>query len=166
MVVSDGYGVRNLCPDIMELVSRRLGFVLEVCVRSLGRILDNRLVPMSRILIPAQFDGYAHRKDKSFSLRFVTQEQTPQNVAHLHSLLDSFGFLHFKAESEISQAEKEELDALETDLVDNPRTQSQRIRGVLFRNWQQDPKGFAGFKEYYKWETDKIIQHYKSKLDP
>lgn len=121
---------------------------------------------MSKLLIPAQFDGYSNRKDKTCAIRFITQEQTAQSVAQLHGLIDSFGYLYYKAESEITKAEKEELDALETDLVDNPKTQSQRLRGVLFRNWQQDPKGFSEFAAYYKWETDKIIQHYKGKLDP
>ena len=121
---------------------------------------------MTKLLLPAQFDGYSHRKDKSFSLRFITQEQTPQQVAHLHGMLDTFGALYFKGEGEITQAEKAEIDAMDTDLVDNPKTQSQRLRAVLFRLWQQKPEGFSAFPEFYKWQTDKIITHFKDKLEP
>jgi len=121
---------------------------------------------MSKILLPAQFDGYAHRKDKTCSLRFVTQEQTPAQVGHLHSMLDTFGYMLFKAEVEISDAERTEIDGLQTDLYDNPKTQSQRLRNTLFVLWKQSPEGFREFADYYKFQTDKIIQHFKNRLDP
>ena len=121
---------------------------------------------MSKILLPAQFDAYANRKDKTVSLRFITQEQTPAQVGHLHSMLDTFGYLYFKAEKGITDAEREEIDGLQTDLYDNPKTQSQRMRNVLYKLWQQKPDGFVEFAEFYKWQTDRIIQHFKDKLNP
>lgn len=123
---------------------------------------------MSKILLPAQFDGYSNKKDKTVSLRFVTQEQTPGGIAIIHGLLDQFGYLYWKPEANgmMSEAEKAELDGLETDLFDNPKTQSQRIRNVLYRTWEQHPDGFADFREYYKFKTDQIINHLKTKLDP
>ena len=84
---------------------------------------------MSTILLPAQLDGYSNRKDKTVALRFITQEQTSEQVAHIHSQIDGFGYLFFKVESEITAAERAELDALQTDLYDNPKTQSRR-RGL------------------------------------
>jgi hypothetical protein len=121
---------------------------------------------MSKLLFPAQLDGYSNRKDKTVAIRFITQEQTSQQVAHIHGMIDTFGYLYFKAETEIAAAEREEIDALQTDLVDNPKTQSQRLRGVLYRLWQQDPQGFTEFPGFYRFHTDKIIQHFKDKLEP
>lgn len=121
---------------------------------------------MEKLLIPAQFDGYSNRKDKSVALRFITQEQSPANIAKIHGMIDTFGALYFKGDTEITKAERDEIDALDTDLVDNPRTQSQRLRNVLFCLWKQTPDGFEDFAKYYKWQTDKIIQHFKDKLDP
>lgn len=121
---------------------------------------------MSTILLPAQLDGYSNRKDKTVALRFITQEQTSEQVAHIHSQIDGFGYLFFKVESEITAAERAELDALQTDLYDNPKTQSQRLRNVLFRLHEQDDEGVKDFAEFYKKKTDQIIQHFKDKLEP
>jgi hypothetical protein len=120
---------------------------------------------MSVLLLPAQFDGYTNKKDKSVVLRFITQEQSAPQIAHIHGMLDEFGALMFKGGSEITQAEKAELSSLDTDLYDNPRTQSQRIRASLYVLWQQKPEGFTDFPGYYKFKTDRIIQGIKDQMD-
>ncbi len=51
---------------------------------------------------------------------------------------------------------------MELDLYDEPKSQS-TLRNVLFKIWKQTEKG--EFKEFYKHETERIIQHYKNKLD-
>ena len=119
----------------------------------------------SRIITSAQFDGYSPRKDKSITLRFITGEKTPAQIAEIHALLDTYGYLYFKAEETLTETEIAELDDLDTDLYENPKTQAQRIRGVLYRNWEQDNLGHIEFKAYYKYQTEKIIQHYKDELD-
>ena len=121
---------------------------------------------MSKLLIPAQFQGYSNRKDRSVVIRFETQEQTPAQIAHLHAMLDEFGALYFKGNGEITAAEREELDALESDVFDHPKTQSQRLRNVLYKLWKQTPDGFAEFPKYYAYHTNKVIEHFKTKLHP
>ena len=116
------------------------------------------------ILCPAQFDNYSNRKDRSVSLRFLTQEMSAEEVANIHGMIDAFGYLYFKAESPLTKSEKDELDALETDLVDNAKTQSKRIRNVLHRLWEQDNDGHKDFKDYYHHKTEKYIQWLKDKL--
>lgn len=117
-----------------------------------------------RILCAAQLDGYSPRKDRTIGLRFITQEMNALDVANIHSLLDGFGYLYFKSEHALTKSEVEELDALETDLVDNGKTQSKRIRNVLYRLWEQDHEGYTDFKEYYRIKTEQIITWLKSKL--
>ena len=118
------------------------------------------------ILLPAQLDGYSNRRDRSVQLRFLTQEQTSEQIAHIHSMLDGFGYMYFKVESEITAAERTELEGLQTDLYDNPKTQSQRLRNVLYRLWEQNNEGHTDFAEFYKAKTDRVIQHFKDKLEP
>lgn len=120
---------------------------------------------MKKITLAAQFDGYANRKDKTCSLRFITQEMKPSEVAHVHGMIDTFGYLYFKGENELSQEELESLDNLDTEMYDTPKTQSQRIRNTIFVLWKQKPEGFSEFKDYYKWKTDRIIQHLKDQID-
>lgn len=117
-----------------------------------------------RILCAAQLDGYSPRKDRTIGLRFITQEMSALEVANVHEMLDGFGYLYFKSEHALTKSEIEELDALETDLVDNGKTQSKRIRAVLYRLWEADNKGHEDFKLYYKFKTEQIITWLKSKL--
>ena len=97
------------------------------------------------------------------SLRFVTQEKTSGEVMEIDQLLDTFGILYFRGEEQMNKEEIEELDAVELDLYDEPKSQSQRLRNVLYKVWKRTEQG--EFKEFYKAETEKIINHYKNKLD-
>ena len=117
------------------------------------------------IIIPAILEGLVSRKDKSFRLTFGTNELAPDKVGSLATINQKFCFLAIK-DQEFDNAETLMLDNIDADLYDDKsKTQSQRIRSVLFRNWQQTPEGFKDFKEYYRFKTEQIIEHYKSKLD-
>jgi hypothetical protein len=56
---------------------------------------------------------------------------------------------------------KEVLE-VKTDL--NQKSQSKRIRAVLFLLWQRDPEGLT-FEEYYNEKTEKYIDWLKGKLE-
>lgn len=118
-----------------------------------------------KIITSAQFDNYRRLKDKSISLRFITGEKTSHDVFNFDSLLDSFGYLYFKPQSQLTKNEITELDSLDTDLFDNPKTKSQRLRNTLYRNWEQENKKYDKFKDYYDQEMEIIITHFKNKLD-
>ena len=118
-----------------------------------------------KLLTASQLVGYNRKRDKSISLRFETQEKTSNEIAFIDSLLDTFGYLYFKAQETLTDEEIKELDNLDTDLYDNPKTQSQRLRNVLFKYHEQMNTDIS-FKDFYKLETDKIINHYKKKLEP
>lgn len=117
-----------------------------------------------KILTAAQLDGYQRRKDKTVSVRFITQEKTSGEIADIDRLVDTFGILYFRGEEQMNRDEVDELDAIELDLYDQPKSQSQRLRNVLYKIWVEDQDG--DFKEFYRKETEKIIQHYKGKLEP
>ena len=117
-----------------------------------------------RIIKSAILDGYRRLKDKSVSLRFITGEIASSEILEIDSLLDSFGYLYFKPESTLTKEEIKELDELDTDLFDNPKTQSQRLRNVLYKVWDTRDTGYKDFKDFYKYETERIISHYKDKL--
>ena len=119
---------------------------------------------MKGILTAAQIVGYNRKRDKSVSLRFETQEKTSSEIATIDSILDTFGYLYFKPEITLTEEEINELDKLDTDLYDNPKTQSQRLRNVLFKYHEQSGSSMD-FKDFYKLETEKIINHYKKKLE-
>ena len=100
-----------------------------------------------KILTAGQLDGYQRRKDRTVSIRFITQEKTSGEIADIDRLVDTFGILYFRGEEQMNRDEVDELDAIELDLYDDPKSQSQRLRNVLYKVWMQDPTGT--FKEYY-----------------
>lgn len=116
-----------------------------------------------RLLTSAVLDRYARRKDRSVSITFSTGEKSSADVMNIDQLTDSYGYLYFKAEESLTPDEVKELDNLDTDLYDKPKTQSQRLRSVLYKTWEHHGQGME-FKDYYKQETERIINHYKNKL--
>jgi len=119
---------------------------------------------MSKILCPAILDGYTRRKDRSVSLRFITQEKTSSEIMDIDATLDQFGILYFRGEEKMNPDEIEELDNIDLDVYDEPKSQSQRLRNVLYILWKQDGEK-GDFKKYYKQKTEEIIQHFKNKLE-
>ena len=118
-----------------------------------------------KLITSAQLDNYNNRKDKSITLRFITGEKTPQEVANIHEMLDTYGYLYFKAENQLTSEELKSLDNLNTDLDDKNKSQSKRIKNVLYVAFTQQSEGFNDFETYYKVKTEQFIQSIKDKLD-
>jgi len=114
--------------------------------------------------MPAILDGYQRRKDRTVSLRFVTQEKSSAEVMDIDSLTNAFGILYFRGEEQLNSDEIEELDKVELDIYDEPKTQSQRLRNVLFILWKQEGEK-GDFKTFYKQKTEEVIQHFKNKIE-
>ena len=117
-----------------------------------------------RILTQGILDGYQRRKDRSVSLRFITQEKSSIEVMAIDELVDTFGILYFRAAEEMNKDEVNDLDNIELDLYDKPKTQSQRLRGVLFKLWESQGKQ-GDFKTFYKQKTESVIEHFKQQID-
>ena len=116
------------------------------------RIMENK------IIVPAQLTRVSRRADRSVSLGFVTGlEISSQNYMLMDTFYQSEGWLLFK-ENEIKEEEVPEEDA-----EFGGKTQAQRLRGVLYRVWEST-KTTEKFEDYYKAETERIIEHYKQKI--
>ena len=115
------------------------------------------------ILLPAQVESITTRKDKSVKITIGTQELTPADAAKIFYLNQQFCYLAIKPEP-FTREEIGSIDSLKTDL-NTAKTPSQRLRGILYLNYQQDNKGYKDFTTYYSSELDKICEHYKTKLD-
>jgi len=101
--------------------------------------------------------------DKSLQLTFETREPEPETVSKIQQYLLYPGFIAFKPDEYLKQ-ELDEIDKLKNDSDDNRKSQSWRIRAHLYRLWEQDNAGFDSFVMYYNHETEKYINHLKSKL--
>jgi isopentenyldiphosphate isomerase len=115
------------------------------------------------ILLPAQIESIASRKDKTVRITIGTQELTPAQAAELFQLNQKFCYAAIKEES-FQASEVDAIENLKTDL-ETEKTPSQRLRAILYINYQQKPDGYKDFATYYQAKMEKICEHFKSKLE-
>lgn len=118
---------------------------------------------MNNLLRQVTLDRASRKKDKSVTLTFVTSlEQSSEEFRDIDELLDTTGIIYFKSQGNLTTDELGELDSI--DLEIEGKTKSQRLRNTLYVYWNQT-KPTDTFKEFYAQQMEKVIDHYKSKLD-
>ena len=116
-----------------------------------------------KILKQVTLTKASRKADKSVSIQFVTDtEQTPEELMEMDRMISTRGILYYSDRGELTQAEIDELDNVDIEL--EGKTQSQRMRSVIYVYWQQLGQN-GEFKDFYKSYTEKIIQQIKDKLD-
>lgn len=106
------------------------------------------------------FRGMSNR---AIRLVFDSQEnQTDEVLGKVASMTDKFGWLCFLPGKEnITPEQVADLPALIEE--DAGRSPAQRMRGVLYRLWEQ--KGKEGdFETYYRAKVEAIVNQLKEKL--
>lgn len=116
------------------------------------------------LTIPVIFDSYRSLKDKTLKITFETSEVSPQQIGDLAQCQNQYGYLAFKVEP-FTDTEKETIEALKTDFEDTGKTPGQRLRAVLYRNWEKSNDGYKTFFDYYNAKMETLIDHFKGKLD-
>lgn len=89
-------------------------------------------------------------------------------MAELDSMFQQECMLAIKqTDTPFLDSELNDLDNIDLDLEDTTKTPSKRLRNVLYRIWEQEHSNNSVpiFKDFYKTEMEKIITHYKGKLD-
>lgn len=112
------------------------------------------------IKLPAQLISVIDKVDRSCKLTFNTRELKNQEFINLREIRGLEGILAYGFK-EIR------LDAKEVENVEkyiDGKSPSQRLRAVLYRNWEKDKEGLT-FEVYYAAKMEKIIDHYKNLLD-
>lgn len=116
------------------------------------------------LLIGGILESVRTLKDKTLKITFETNEPNPEQFMGIASSVQQFGFIAFKNDPFTSN-EKKEIEALEASYEDNQKTHSQRLRGVLYRLWEQQNEGYQDFDSFYKFKMESLINHFKSKLE-
>lgn len=118
-----------------------------------------------QFLAEAEIETFAKRADKSIKITFATQEASQIDLNKLEACCGTFGVLYF-TEGKITEEDKEILDEykVESEAFKKPKTQSQHIRHLLFRIWENTYGEKSDWEIYYKSETNKYIETLKEKL--
>ena len=109
------------------------------------------------IKLNAVIDTISSKKDRSVGLRISTPELTTSERAIFFELQGLSIDLTITP-----QGEQVDEQVIDKDL--NQKSQSQRLRSVLFILWKQHPQDMD-FEQYYKYKTEQIIEHLKSKIE-
>jgi len=115
------------------------------------------------IVTPVILESIKSLKDKTFKVTFTTNELTPEQLTGLGMNLQQFGWMAFK-QAEFGEKEKAMLDSMKVDYDDGGKTKGQRLRAVLFRCFEVDRQGYEVFDDYYNFQMEKLINHFKNKL--
>ena len=115
------------------------------------------------LIIPSILDTISTLKDGSIKLTFETQELNPSDVGTLFSYRKGIGFLIFKPDT-FDKDQLELISKLKVDEFDNEKSDSKRMRNVLYRLWEQDKKGYDDFNLYYKYRMTDLIDMLKNEF--
>jgi hypothetical protein len=119
---------------------------------------------MIGVLLPVIIENISTRKDNTIKIVLSTQEVSPSVAGELFRLLNKLTACYFSPKETVSQKDIDQVDALDPEM--NNKSQSQRIRNVLYKLYEQSPEGYKTFDNFYHAKTEAIIDHYKSKLNP
>ncbi len=116
------------------------------------------------LLIPAQLISYSSLKDRTLKIVFESLEPTPEQLTGIALNQQQFGYLAFKIDK-FKTIEKDVINKLESEYQDTGKSKAQRLRAVLYRYFEQEPKGYEVFDDFYNHYMEKLINHYKNKLE-
>lgn len=118
---------------------------------------------MKGILIAAQVETISTRRDRTVKIVLGTQELAPALAGDLLAMNNDVISIYL-CPSTIDNREIEQVDKIDPDL--GGKSQSQRIRNVLYKLFEQDKEGYKEFDAYYRKKTELYIEHLKSKIEP
>jgi hypothetical protein len=118
---------------------------------------------MNGILLSTYVENISTRKDRSVKITLGTQELSPEQAGDLFNIMNHLAVTYISSK-DIGDEEMKQVDQVNPDI--ESKSQSQRIRSVLFLLFKQNNEGFKDFDSYYKSKTEKFIDHLKGKLQP
>ena len=116
------------------------------------------------LIIPGQLATFQSLKDRTLKLIFETAEPTPDQMAGVMFSLQKAGYIAFNPDP-FKEKEKEMLTSIKADYDSTEKSKAQRLRAVLYRNWEQENGGYDVFDDYYNANMERMIMHWKNKLD-
>jgi len=116
------------------------------------------------IIIPSILESFRSLKDRTLKIVIETNEPTSEQLTQIGLCVQQFGHFAFQVGDEQNKLQKIMQSIPSTDLEAFGKTKSQRLRGVLYVAWEQDKKGYEVFDDYYNYQMERIITHFKSHL--
>lgn len=113
-----------------------------------------------KVTLSAQLLKVESRSDKTYKLIFNTQELRGEEAAKLLPLLQSQGWLLFAPD----ELKEDDVPEYKPDKLTGQRSQAARIRGALYRKWEQQGKK-GDFEMFYNIATERYLDQIKASLE-
>jgi hypothetical protein len=115
--------------------------------------------------IPGYITKISTMAKNTIRLQVDSQENVSgEAMKRIFDVIDQLGNFVFVVNKEIQPEDLLSIPAPEPEFK-NEKSDSLRLRNVLFRLWEQNKEGYEDFNLYYKYRMNKIIEFLKSKLD-
>lgn len=118
---------------------------------------------MEGLLLSTYVENISTRKDKTVKIVLGTQELSPEKAGQLFQMMNSLAATYI-SKKDIGEDEMSQVDSVDPEV--GGKSQSQRIRNVLYLVWKSQSEGFKDFDSYYKFKTEQYIEHMKNKIQP
>jgi hypothetical protein len=115
-----------------------------------------------KIILAGAIENISTRQDGSVKVTFSTQEMDSSNAGQLFQLRGKY-VKCLLSDTGITDIEANVVDS-EKMAGTKKKSQSARLRAVLYVGWEQSGLSIP-FEDYYRTESERIIEHYKSKLN-
>ena len=126
------------------------------------------------VVFEGGIDKISTLADGSLRIYVGTPELAQETMVNLFRLIRKPGYVLISA-NHINQDQIDAVEKVTSNSEFNEKTPSQRMRGVLYKLWEKtQPKTLNGdtgemeyveFDLFYKRQMNKIIDHFKTKLD-
>lgn len=117
---------------------------------------------MNGLLLSAQVESVATRRDHTFKIVIGTSELSPANAGQLMTYGNKVVCVYISPKETISQSEIDQIDQLDPEFPS--KSASQRLRGVMYVLWEKVPEDFKDFESFYRHHMERIIDHFKTKI--
>lgn len=124
------------------------------------------------IAVPAHIDGakVLSNRDIKITIR-IENELSKEEMAEIFQYTGKYAYVLFKEYIEgggYTEKDLGDIDLPEIKVDFDEKTPSQRLRGVLYRLWEQSEKGKPNPRtadQFYRDQMEKLLDHIKSKLE-
>ena len=125
------------------------------------------------VVFEGGIDKVSTLADGSLRIYVGTPELSNETMVNVFNLIKKPGYVLVSANA-INQDQIDAVEKATTNAEFSEKTPSQRMRGVLYKLWEKtQPKTMNGdgeieyvdFDLFYKRQMNKMIDHFKSKLD-
>ena len=125
------------------------------------------------VVFEGGIDKVSTLADGSLRIFVGTPELSKETMVNVFNLIKRPGYVLISANS-INQDQIDAVEKASTNAEFSEKTPSQRMRAVIYKLWEKtQPKSLNGdgemeyvdFDLFYKRQMNKIIEHFKTKLD-